>query len=374
MVYLHNFYLNPMFDQSGPRPGADAHNCTVGYVSEYKPPSLYPGVNLTTINDGGGFAQIPHPGLPRETPLVLAANTYADEGGSPLYGSWLECWGYDRSGTWRTLGGTNGGMSAEFTIPGERKEPPQIVFRAPGKAGQRINMWCIFVGAKADYEEFQLLAPGSPFAGNLMPLPLGGGAGLNAVVWLFALTALAGWWPHDADNQPLPQPVVQLAWGIALPDWRFRHHNLHRRAAATATAVDRRWRRAGGTGVDRTAGIDAHGVPVLLLDVRQVAAQRMPVHHRQHGLRLDGAGPWRQPAVQWRPRHGDDRVHHPAGCQWNPDRVRQSPENGRGDGVRPAHAHDQNRLGLVAEEQSRQAALRRSHATQLTAPRLAVAA
>lgn len=39
MVYLHNFYLNPMFDPSGPRPGADAHNCTVGYVSEYKPPS-----------------------------------------------------------------------------------------------------------------------------------------------------------------------------------------------------------------------------------------------------------------------------------------------------------------------------------------------
>lgn len=175
LVYLHNFYLNPMFDPSGPRPGADAHNCTVGYVSEYKPPSLYPGVNLTTINDGDGFAQVPHPGLPRETPLVLAANTYADEGGRPLYGSWLECWGYDRSGTWRTLGGTNGGMSAEFTIPGERKEPPQIVFRAPGKAGQRINMWCIFVGAKADYEEFQLLAPGSPFAGNLMPLPLGGG-------------------------------------------------------------------------------------------------------------------------------------------------------------------------------------------------------
>lgn len=62
-------------------------------------------------------------------------------------------------------------MSAEFTIPGERKEPPQIVFRAPGKAGQRINMWCIFVGAKADYEELQLLAPGSPFAGNLMPFP-----------------------------------------------------------------------------------------------------------------------------------------------------------------------------------------------------------
>ena len=175
MVYLHNFYLNPMFDPSGPRPGADAHNCTVGYVSEYKPPSLYPGVNLTTINDGDGFAQIPHPGLPRETPLVLAANTYADEGGRPLYGSWLECWGHDRSGTWRTLGSTNGGMSAEFTIPGERKEPPQIVFRAPGRAGQRINMWCIFVGAKADYEEFQLLAPGSPFAGNLMPLPLGGG-------------------------------------------------------------------------------------------------------------------------------------------------------------------------------------------------------
>lgn len=81
LVYLHNFYLNPMFDPSGPRPGADAHNCTVGYVSEYKPPSLYPGVNLTTINDGDGFAQIPHPGLPRETPLVLAANTYADEGG-----------------------------------------------------------------------------------------------------------------------------------------------------------------------------------------------------------------------------------------------------------------------------------------------------
>lgn len=70
-------------------------------------------------------------------------------------------------------------MSAEFTIPGERKEPPQIVFRAPGKAGQRINMWCIFVGAKADYEEFQLLAPGSPFAGNLMPLPLGGGGWLK---------------------------------------------------------------------------------------------------------------------------------------------------------------------------------------------------
>lgn len=175
MVYLRNFYLNPMFDPSGPRPGADAHNCTVGYVSEYKPPSLYPGVNLTTINDGDGFAQVPHPGLPRETPLVLAANTYADEGGRPLYGSWLECWGYDRSGTWRTLGSTNGGMSAEFTISGERKEPPQIVFRAPGKAGQRINMWCIFVGAKADYEELQLLAPGSPFAGNLMPLPLGGG-------------------------------------------------------------------------------------------------------------------------------------------------------------------------------------------------------
>lgn len=65
MVYLHNFYLNPMFDPSGPRPGADAHNCTVGYVSEYKPPSLYPGVNLTTINDGDGFAQVPHPGLPR---------------------------------------------------------------------------------------------------------------------------------------------------------------------------------------------------------------------------------------------------------------------------------------------------------------------
>ena len=81
MVYLHNFYLNPMFDPSGPRPGADAHNCTVGYVSEYKPPSLYPGVNLTTINDGDGFAQVPHPGLPRETPLVLAANTHADEGG-----------------------------------------------------------------------------------------------------------------------------------------------------------------------------------------------------------------------------------------------------------------------------------------------------
>lgn len=201
MVYLHNFYLNPMFDPSGPRPGADAHNCTVGYVSEYKPPSLYPGVNLTTINDGDGFAQIPHPGLPRETPLVLAANTYADEGGRPLYGSWLECWGYDRSGTWRPLGSTNGGMGAEFTIPGERKEPPQIVFRAPGKAGQRINMWCIFVGAKADYEEFQLLAPGSPFAGNLMPLPLGGGAGLNAVVWLFALTALTGWWPHDVCTQ-----------------------------------------------------------------------------------------------------------------------------------------------------------------------------
>lgn len=78
MVYLHNFYLNPMFDPSGPRPGADAHNCTVGYVSEYKPPSLYPGVNLTTINDGDGFAQVPHPGLPRETPLVLAANTHAD--------------------------------------------------------------------------------------------------------------------------------------------------------------------------------------------------------------------------------------------------------------------------------------------------------
>lgn len=133
MVYLHNFYLNPMFDPSGPRPGADAHNCTVGYVSEYKPPSLYPGVNLTTINDGDGFAQVPHPGLPRETPLVLAANTHADEGGRPLYGGWLECWGYDRSGTWRTLGGTNGGMSAEFTIPGERKEPPQIVFRAPAR-------------------------------------------------------------------------------------------------------------------------------------------------------------------------------------------------------------------------------------------------
>ncbi len=82
MVYLHNFYLNPMFDPSGPRPGADAHNCTVGYVSEYKPPSLYPGVNLTTINDGDGFAQVPHPGLPRETPLVLAANTHADEGGA----------------------------------------------------------------------------------------------------------------------------------------------------------------------------------------------------------------------------------------------------------------------------------------------------
>nr|DAH59893.1 MAG TPA: hypothetical protein [Caudoviricetes sp.]DAH72387.1 MAG TPA: hypothetical protein [Caudoviricetes sp.] len=49
MVYLHNFYLNPMFDPSGPRPGADAHNCTVGYVSEYKPPSLYPGVNLVSV-------------------------------------------------------------------------------------------------------------------------------------------------------------------------------------------------------------------------------------------------------------------------------------------------------------------------------------
>ena len=49
MVYLHNFYPNPMFDPSGPRPGADAHNCTVGYVSEYKPPSLYPGVNLVSV-------------------------------------------------------------------------------------------------------------------------------------------------------------------------------------------------------------------------------------------------------------------------------------------------------------------------------------
>lgn len=226
---------------------------------------------------------------------------------------------------------------------------------------------------EAEWNELHALGEGY-FDGDLMPLTNGGGEGVTILIPFMPPTLIIGGWPHDADNQPLPQPVVQLAWGIALPVWRFRHHNLHRRAAATATAVDRRWRRAGGTGVDRTAGIDAHGVPVLLLDVRQVAAQRMPVHHRQHGLRLDGAGPWRQPAVQWRPRHGDDRVHHPAGCQWNPDRVRQSPENGRGDGVRPAHAHDQNRLGLVAEEQSRQAALRRSHATQLTAHRLAVAA
>lgn len=191
---------------------------------------------------------------------------------------------------------------------------------------------------EAEWNQMRALGEGY-FDGDLMPLTNGGG--VTILIPFMPPTLIIGGWPHDADNQPLPQPVVQLAWGIALPDWRFRHHNLHRRAAGTATAVDRRWRRAGGTGVDRTAGIDAHGVPVLLLDVRQVAAQRMPVHHRQHGLRLDGAGPWRQPAVQWRQRHGDDRVHHPAGCQWNPDRVRQSPENGRGDGVRPAHAHDQ---------------------------------
>lgn len=47
------------------------------------------------------------------------------------------------------------------------------------------------------------------FDGDTMPLM--GGAGLNAIVWLLASAALTGWWPHELHHQPVHRPLMPQA-------------------------------------------------------------------------------------------------------------------------------------------------------------------
>ncbi|NMM99418.1 hypothetical protein [Bifidobacterium olomucense] len=174
MTLLRNFNPNPMCVDMGNYLSSHGgvSNCNIlNIVSHYMPPSDFPGFCVETIADGDSWCGMECPDVPRNTPLVLAANmTVGDNTTSkPLYGSWVEVWAGPET-DWRSRGSlTSSGVSGDITLPSGGKTP-QIVFRGPGKAGQRIYIWSIYLGTRADYEALQRYAPGAPLAGSLMPL------------------------------------------------------------------------------------------------------------------------------------------------------------------------------------------------------------
>ncbi|PJM80016.1 hypothetical protein [Bifidobacterium scaligerum] len=175
MSLLRNYIPNPMcVDMANYLSShGGVTNCTiVNVTSDYQPPSLYPGFGVETAADGDAWCAMTIPDAPRETPLVIAANmTPGDDqtSGPALFDQWMQVWGGD-STNWSVRGSlSKTGVSGEFTIPAGG-QTPQIVFRSPAKAGQRIYIWNIYLGTKADWEALQGYAPGAPLAGSLMPL------------------------------------------------------------------------------------------------------------------------------------------------------------------------------------------------------------
>ena len=88
---------------------------------------------------------------------------------------------------------------------------------------------------EAEWNELHALGEGY-FDGDLMPLTNGGGAGLNAIVWLLASAALTGWWPHELHHQPVHRPLMPQAVKH-VGQQRRRECRAPRRRGATATRM-----------------------------------------------------------------------------------------------------------------------------------------